>query len=312
MPTTQQLFIAIGDLFNLPSPLGDETRVTGILDVLGIDSDLENFEVIELSEDGSFSGGAGNQFVFGSIGDDTISGGDDSDIILSDRGSDVVFGREGNDLLAVRAFSFLGDEIFIDGGTGDDVIIVEGGAAVSEVFGGAGNDDITGGFTRDVIDAGTGSDEVLGGRGDDLVLGGAGADDLNGQDDNDVLIGGGGRDTLTGGRDDDTFVFSGGDGRDVITDFGLGDDVPFEGNPDGPRFFNPNPVPELGLDTIVIDRDGFDSFDDLDGRISESGGDLVIRLGGGDRITISGRDDLEIADLNASNVLFAAADDFLV
>ncbi|MEM6618841.1 MAG: Hint domain-containing protein [Pseudomonadota bacterium] len=58
-----------------------------------------------------------------------------------------------------------------------------------------------------------GADSIDGGAGDDVIDGGGG---------DDRIAGGTGSDTLSGGVGNDTFVYSAGDGDDVITDFGDG------------------------------------------------------------------------------------------
>jgi len=59
----------------------------------------------------------------------------------------------------------------------------------------------------------------------DTLHGEGGNDKLNGGKGNDTIYGDEGNDTLTGGRGIDTFVFEVGDGKDRITDFGVGADV---------------------------------------------------------------------------------------
>ncbi len=60
---------------------------------------------------------------------------------------------------------------------------------------------------------------------DDYLQGGTGNDSLKGDTGNDTLIGGRGNDTMTGDADDDVFVYSNGDGNDVITDYEENDKV---------------------------------------------------------------------------------------
>jgi Ca2+-binding RTX toxin-like protein len=81
------------------------------------------------------------------------------------------------------------------------------------MFGGSGDNDLSG--------LG-GNDRLSGGEGDDVLNGGAGKD---------VVLGGRGQDLLTGGRGDDRFVFEaapesgpGGKERDTIADFESGSD----------------------------------------------------------------------------------------
>ena len=71
-------------------------------------------------------------------------------------------------------------------------------------------------------------DDVLTGRGkglSDFLQGEEGNDVLRGKSGDDFLSGNIGNDVLTGGRGNDTFQFFGDAGKDVITDFNVGDDV---------------------------------------------------------------------------------------
>lgn len=79
---------------------------------------------------------------------------------------------------------------------------------------------------RDRISGFNGPD-TLKGRGDgDILLGGAGADRLLGDGDNDILSGGLGQDKLKGGGGSNTFVYEGlHEGKDVILDFKIGQDL---------------------------------------------------------------------------------------
>ena len=67
-----------------------------------------------------------------------------------------------------------------------------------------------------VVSGGEGDDTISGSEGDDLLYGGAGNDSITGGYGDDVIYGGMGNDTLRGGAGNDTFVFSKGDGQDVI------------------------------------------------------------------------------------------------
>lgn len=77
---------------------------------------------------------------------------------------------------------------------------------------------------------------IVGTDGDDTIIGSAG---------DDTLEGGLGDDVLSGGRGSDTFVYSTGDGFDFINGF----DVPSGTSTDS--------------DTLVLDVDGIDSFEDF-------------------------------------------------
>lgn len=124
----------------------------------------------------------------------------------------------------------------VDGGDGNDCIdacAVAGQGVV--LYGGAGNDRLTGSAGNDRIDGGTGDDELNGGSGNDVLVGGQGKDCVNGGDGNDLLDGGGDNDQLRGGKGNDLLVADSGDdylkgedGNDILVG-GAGNDSS-EGN----------------------------------------------------------------------------------
>lgn len=99
--------------------------------------------------------------------------------------------------------------IRIEGGDGDDAIVINAGVRGGAVYGGDGNDTILGGNGHDrlygqdgddTLDGRVGHDRVYGGRGHDSLFGGdppAGAN--GGSDGNDSLLGGDGDDALRPG-----------------------------------------------------------------------------------------------------------------
>lgn len=163
-----------------------------------------------------------------------ISTGSGNDIIYLDRsvgtqvfsgiGDDIIYGNATGDVV----FSGYVDQIFA--GFGNDRIY--GSDNIDYIYGELGNDDISGALGNDVIsgDGGDdnlngegGNDEVLGGSGNDTILGGDGNDILSGDDGNDLLRGGKGNDGTFGRDGNDTYLFSLGDGQDIVTDEGSGD-----------------------------------------------------------------------------------------
>jgi Ca2+-binding RTX toxin-like protein len=91
--------------------------------------------------------------------------------------------------------------------TGDNVVTLPVGPYALNVWGGAGNDTITGGATG-VIDGGGGNDTVTGALSTQNYLwGGAGNDLVTGGNVNDTLFGGLGVDDLRAGSGDDQFQF---------------------------------------------------------------------------------------------------------
>ena len=82
---------------------------------------------------------------------------------------------------------------------------------------------ITGNKLANSIAGGKGNDSLVGGDGADKLSGNAGNDKLYGGAGNDFLNGGKGDDSLRGGSGKDTFIYSSGDGNDVIFGFGNND-----------------------------------------------------------------------------------------
>ncbi|MBK1659642.1 choice-of-anchor I family protein [Paracraurococcus ruber] len=100
-------------------------------------------------------------------------------------------------------------------GSADRTELVEGGQLQvmyidTLVTGTAGNDNLTGTFVGETIEALGGNDTGLGGGGGDSIAGGEGNDSLDGGVGDDLLDGGPGRDTLLGAAGDDTLVGTGG------------------------------------------------------------------------------------------------------
>ena len=94
--------------------------------------------------------------------------------------------------------------------------------------GGKGNDSLDGGAGSDILTGGDGNDSIDGGRGDDILTGDKGNDKLWGGAGSDVLTGGKGSDSLWGDAGNDTFIYTPGDGNDVIFGFDDGDTLQIE------------------------------------------------------------------------------------
>ncbi len=93
---------------------------------------------------------------------------------------------------------------------GNDTITVDetnGALPAAQLFGGDGNDTITGGSGNDLLFGQSGNDTLIGGGGNDLLFGGDG---------NDVLTGGAGNDQVFGQAGDDTMIWNPGDGSDLF------------------------------------------------------------------------------------------------
>jgi uncharacterized delta-60 repeat protein len=79
--------------------------------------------------------------------------------------------------------------IVVEGGDGDDVIDAGGVTVPVLLFGGAGNDKLTGGSSHDVLVGNAGDDQLDGTDGNDILVGSAGRDDLDGRYGDDLLVG---------------------------------------------------------------------------------------------------------------------------
>jgi len=114
-------------------------------------------------------------------------------------------------------------------------VAIQGGTAtvanvsLIQVFGLGGNDTLAlnesnGALPRANLFGGDGNDTLTGGSGDDLLFGQAGNDTLLGKGGNDLLFGGAGNDTLTGGTGDDQAFGESGNDR-LIWNPGEGSDL---------------------------------------------------------------------------------------
>jgi VCBS repeat-containing protein len=248
----------------------------------------------------------GDDFSTPGDGIDTIDGGPDHDTLnlLGSTGFDDGTGKGfgGNNYLNVvvvdGAITSIGtvaniESVVLDLGEGDDVDTLDYAgtmeavtvnlaigtatgftsiAGVEYVFGGSGNDALTGDAYHNILAGGDGLDTLTGGDGFDSLDGGDGADSLDGGAGDDWLIRGGiGFDTLTGGTGVDRFE---GDlselNGDRITDYEAGDRIVLEGS-------------LAGYDNVRLVATGADTGLQIDGN-NDGSFETVITLNG----TISG------------------------
>lgn len=99
------------------------------------------------------------------------------------------------------------------GGQGN--MVIAEGSWIENYIGGGGADTVYGNKLKNKIDGRDGGDYLTGNGGNDVLRGGDGFD---------FLDGGKGRDKLIGGGDADSFVLVRGYGKDVVTDFAVGED----------------------------------------------------------------------------------------
>ena len=168
------------------------------------------------------NGGAGNDIITGNSANNILNGGEGNDTLDGGLGNDRLIGGDGID---TAVFSSRNNRINLAStsrqNTRDGKDILTG---IENVKGGGGNDLIRGDSEANYLYGENGKDRLYGGTGNDRLYGGDGNDGLYGEDGNDLLTGGLGNDQLTGGAGRDTFCISTGVGRDVITDYGTGND----------------------------------------------------------------------------------------
>ncbi|AXI46498.1 hypothetical protein C1J03_10980 [Sulfitobacter sp. SK012] len=150
-------------------------------------------------------------------GDDNLIGNMTSDRIDLLGGNDTYVALGGSDVVT----GGLGDDN-IDGVCGNDRIT--GNEGNDTLLGGNGRDIMSGGADNDLMDGGNQEDVLNGDGGNDTLIGEKGDDTIDGGDNDDFITGGKDDDLMTGGAGADTFVFSNGDGQDIITDFTQGED----------------------------------------------------------------------------------------
>jgi uncharacterized repeat protein (TIGR01451 family) len=200
------------------------------------DSIGANFDDVE-----NVLGGSGDDYLLGNAGANVLDGGGGDDLLDGDLGADTLIGGAGTDDAAdyttrTSGVSVSLDDVANDGEAGENDNV---GGDVEDIFGGSGNDTLTGNAGDNLFDGGDGAD-VLHGLGGidtadysnrfepvDVSLDDAANDGQSGEDDNvdgDVenIVGGFDDDTLTGNAQAN--VLDGGDGDDDL-DGGLGTDT---------------------------------------------------------------------------------------
>jgi Ca2+-binding RTX toxin-like protein len=189
--------------------------------------------------DDKMYGGAGKDTLIGESGDDYLSGGADDDIYIWNPGdgNDTISDNAGANVLRLGEGVNPKDVILTrSGASGKDLVIVMNGAGeritVPEWFTDSAHQ-----LARVEFSDGTiwtrlkvteaASAGMTGSEGDDVLYGShirdtlnglGGNDKLFGYAENDTLVGGMGDDRLDGGAGDDTYIWSPGDGNDVIID----------------------------------------------------------------------------------------------
>jgi Ca2+-binding RTX toxin-like protein len=159
-------------------------------------------------------------------------------------------------------------QVFGQGGH-DTITLNEAGGALPRafLFGGAGNDTVTGGSGGDMLFGQSGNDTLLGKGGFDALFGGTENDTLTGGDGNDQAFGESGNDRMIWNPGDDTDLNEGGAGDDTVEVNGGGGGEVFTATANGTRvrFDRLDPAPfsiDIGTsENLVLNANGGnDSF----------------------------------------------------
>ena len=156
-------------------------------------------------------------------------------------------------------------QIFGQGGN-DTITMTEAAGALpkANLFGGIGNDTITGGSGGDQLFGQAGNDTVLGKGGLDFVFGGSENDTLTGGDADDQVFGESGNDRMIWNPGDDTDLNEGGAGDDIVEVNGGGGAEQFTATANGTRvrFDRVDPAPfsiDIGTsENLVLNANGGD------------------------------------------------------
>jgi Ca2+-binding RTX toxin-like protein len=193
----------------------------------------------------------------------------------------------------------------------------------ANLFGGAGNDTITGGAGNDLLFGQAGNDTLLGKGGFDQLFGGSGNDVLTGGDADDQMFGESGNDRMIWNPGDDSDLMEGGSGTDTAEINGGGGAELFAATANGTRvrFDRLDPAPfavDIGTtENLVVNMNGGDDTFAATGNLSAlikitvdgGAGNDTIRGGNGNDLLLGG-DGNDLIDGNqGADVGFLGAGD---
>jgi Ca2+-binding RTX toxin-like protein len=213
---------------------------------------------------------------------------------------------------------------------GDDNLTLDeanGALPAAQLFGGAGNDTLTGGSGADQLFGQDGNDTLLGkggndllfgGDGNDVLTGGAGDDQVFGQDGNDRMIWnpGDGSDLFEGGAGTDTAEVNGGNGSETFSITANGTRVRFDRLDPAPFNIDVGTTENLvlnanGGDDVITAGNGLASLIQL--TIDGGAGNDTITGGDGNDVLLGGDgNDLIVGGRGNDTALLGAGDDTFV
>ncbi len=212
-----------------------------------------------------------------------------------------VFGQNGNDTITINEANGALPQANLFGGAGNDVMT--GGSGVDMIFGQADNDTLLGKGGADFLFGGAGDDVLTGGDGDDQVFGESGNDRFiwNPGDDTDMYEGGAGIDTT---------VVNGGGGAEVFTVTANGTRVRFDRLDPAPFSIDMGTMEHLELN-MGGGNDSFSATGNLAALISikvdgGAGNDTILGSNGNDQLFGGDGDDF-IDGQQGNDVVFLGA-----
>jgi Ca2+-binding RTX toxin-like protein len=198
-----------------------------------------------------------------------------------------------------------------------------GALPAAMIFGGAGNDVMTGGSAGDFLFGDSGNDTILGKGGIDFLFGGADNDTLTGGDANDQVFGQLGNDRMIWNPGDDTDLNEGGAGTDTVEVNGGGGAEVFTTTANGTRvrFDRLDPAPfsiDIGTsENLVLNANGGDDSFSATGNLAAlikitvdggAGDDTILGSNGVD-LLLGGDGDDFIDGQQGNDVAFLGAGD---
>jgi Ca2+-binding RTX toxin-like protein len=216
-------------------------------------------------------------------------------------------------------------QVFGQGGN-DTITLNESNGALprANLYGGAGNDTITGGSGADMLFGQSGNDTLLGKGGIDLLFGGSENDVLTGGDADDQMFGEAGDDRMIWNPGDDSDLMEGGSGVDTAeVNGGNGNEI-FTATANGTRvrFDRLDPAPfalDIGTtENLVVNMNGGDDTFSATGNLAAlikvtvdggTGNDTILGSNGGDVLRGGDGDDFIDGQQGNDTVFLGAGND---
>ena len=228
----------------------------------------------------TITGDASNNRLVGNAGNDSLTGGAGDDTLAGEAGNDVLDGGDGIDVIDFSAIGAEDLSITVTDATvttaafGTDTL-----TSIEGIFGGAGNDSLTGDGNTNRMNGGAGNDTISTAGGNDTIIGSTGNDSLDAGDGSDTIdysaiTGGGVTVDLTAGTatvtgiSDDTLV-----GVENVIGTAQSDNIFGDGAD--------SRIEARAGDDFVDGGDGIDDILGEDGNDTLTGGDGADSLRGG-------------------------------